>query len=274
MKKNLKVYNQNTFESIKHCNENGQEFWFARELQTVLEYKEWRNFETVIKKAIAACQNSKMPVKDHFVDTNKMVLLGSNTERIIQDIKLTRYACYLIVQNANPRKPIVATGQTYFAVQTRKQEISEFENLSEDDRRLELRNSIKGFNKSLADAAHNAGVINYGKFQNSGYQGLYNGENAEDIKKRKNLKKSQNILDHMGATELAANYFRITQTEEKLKKDNVKGEGNACNTHYNVGKKVRNTMIEISGTAPEQLPTPTKSIKQIEREQKKQIEEK
>lgn len=265
----IEKYNKNIFESIKHINEYGDEFWFARELQEVLSYKEWRNFYKVIERAITACQGSEIAVSDHFVEVNKIVEAGVAT-KTIPDIMLTRYACYLIVQNGDSRKKPVALGQTYFAIKTRQQELSDFKTLTEDERRLELRHSVKGFNKKLFTAAHDSGVVNYGKFYNYGYKGLYNGETAQDIKKRKGLATNDDILDYMGATELAANYFRITQTEEKLRKDkSINTEDKANMTHYNVGQKVRETMLEISGTAPEDLPTPEKSIKQLEKEHKK-----
>ena len=266
----IKKYNENIFESIKHTDEYGDEFWFARELQEVLEYKQWRRFNEVIEKAKISCEVSEIPVSDHFAEVGKLVDIGSNTTREIQDYMLTRYGCYLIVQNGDPRKKSVALGQTYFAVKTRQQELSDFSTLTEDERRLELRQSVKGFNKKLFEAAQGSGVTNYGKFYNYGYKGLYNGETAQDIKKRKGLKSNDDVLDYMGATELAANYFRITQTEEKLRKDEtINTEDKANITHYNIGKKVRETMLEISGTAPEDLPTPDKSIKQLEKEHKK-----
>ena len=264
----LEKYSEQIFEDVKHIDENGIEYWYARELQEVLEYKEWRNFLKVIDKAKEACENAGNIVSDHFVDVNKMINLGKGAERYIDDYKLTRYACYLIVMNGNPRKKVIALGQTYFAVQTRKQEVEDFQNLSEDLRRIRLRADVKGFNKKLAATAQNAGVENFGKFQNYGYRGLYNGETAADIKRRKKLKKNQDILDHMGSTELAANYFRITQTEEKLRKENIQGEDKANNTHYKVGKIVRKTIKEIGGTMPEDLPTPEKSIKELNKEYK------
>ncbi len=270
---NMTIYSGKTFDDIMHIDDEGNEFWYARELQIVLEYTEWRNFEGVIKKAKTACAKAGYVEKSHFVEINKMVE-GGVAPVPIRDIMLSRYACYLIVQNGDPSKEIIALGQTYFAIQTRKQELSEslkFEQLSDDDRRLQLRSGVKDFNKKLANTASDAGVRNYGKFQNSGYQGLYNGETASDIKQRKRLKKTDDILDHMDPAELAANYFRITQTEEKLRKEKIKGEERANGVHYSVGRKVRNTMIEISGTAPENLPMPDKSIKQIEKERKKAL---
>ena len=266
----LREYNISMFEDIKHMDENGIEFWYARELMKVIEYSKWGNFIKVINKAKESMKSINISVLDHIADVGNMVKIGSNTERMIDDMKLTRYACYIIVQNADPRKKSVALGQQYFAVQTRKQEIieSEFEELSEDERRLKLRSDVKGFNKLLAKEAQNVGVQNFGKFQNFGYKGLYNGETAADIKKRKNLSKNEQILDHMGSTELAANYFRITQTEERLKKGDINGEEQANDTHFNIGEKVRETMIEISGVAPEELPTPEKGIKQIQKEKK------
>ncbi len=266
----IEKYSEKIFEDIKHYTEEGIEFWYARELQGVLEYKKWGNFLNVIDKAKEACKNAQQSVSNHFADVGKMVSLGSGSERKIEDIMLSRYACYLTVMNGDPRKEVIALGQTYFAVQTRKQEVeeNEFQIMTEDERRLYLRNDVKGFNKKLATAAQEAGVENFGKFQNYGYRGLYNGETAADIKSRKGLSKNQDILDHMGSTELAANYFRITQTEEKLRREQIQGEDKANQTHYQVGKKVRQTIAELGGTMPEELPTPKKSIKQIEKEQK------
>lgn len=267
----IEKYNQKTFEDIKHIDNNGVEYWLARELQEVLDYKEWRNFLKVIDKARTSVKTSNINISDHFVDINKTIKMPKGAEKNILDIMLTRYACYLIVQNGDPRKKMIALGQQYFAIQTRKQEIEEkdFEELSEDERRLLLRSDVRGFNKKLAKAAQNCGVENFGRFQNAGYKGLYDGETAADIKQRKNLKKNEDILDHMGSTELAANFFRITQTEERLKKGDIKGQEKADTTHYNIGKKVRETMKEISGVLPEELPTPEKSIKQIEKEKNK-----
>lgn len=266
-------YTESLFESIKHVNEYGEEFWYARELQIALEYSKWDNFKRVLNKAIIACENSEFSVSDHFSDVGKMVNTGSGAEREIEDYELSRYACYLIVQNGDSRKKVIALGQTYFAVKTRQQELIEnFNDLTEDKKRLAIRNEMKVHNKSLAEAANLAGISNprdYAIFQNKGYQGLYGGLGRKEIHARKGLKKSQDILDHMGSTELAANLFRATQTDEKLRKDKIIGKDAANRTHYEVGKKVRQTIKELGGTMPEDLPTPSKSIKQIEREQKK-----
>ncbi len=266
-------YTETLFESIRHVNEYGEEFWYARELQTALEYAKWGNFKKVIDRAITACGNSENPVSDHFAEVGKMVNIGSGAERDISDYELSRYACYLIVQNADPRKKVVALGQTYFAVKTRQQELIENYNaLSEDLKRLAIRNEMKVHNKSLAEAANMAGISeprDYAIFQNKGYQGLYGGLGRKEIHERKGLKKSQDILDYMGSTELAANLFRATQTDEKLRKEHITGKEAANQTHYEVGRKVRQTIKELGGTMPEDLPTPSKGIKQIEREQKK-----
>jgi DNA-damage-inducible protein D len=274
---NIGRYTTTTFEKIKHVTEDGIEFWFARELQEVLEYTEWRNFVKVVDKAKDACQASGNRVADHFVDVNKMIELAKGAEREIDDLMLSRYACYLTVQNGDSRKAVIALGQTYFAIQTRKQEMDDsFTQLDEDGKRIELRNSIVGFNKKLADAAQNAGITepkDYAIFQNKGYQGLYGGFGVKDIHQRKGLKKSQSILDHMGSTELAANYFRITQTEEKLRRENIKGKEKANNTHYVVGKTVRRTIAELGGTMPEELPTPEKSVKELEKNEQKQLKQ-
>lgn len=262
-------YSENIFEEIKHTNEYGEEFWYARELQIVLGYTEWRNFKNIIDKAKAACNASNNEEFDHFVDINKMVKAGV-AEKPIEDIMLSRYACYLIVMNADPRKKVIALGQTYFAIKTRQQEIIEnYDELSENQKRLAIRNEIASHNRALADAANKAGVtepVEYAIFQNYGYKGLYGGMDMKAIHKHKGLKSSQKILDHMGSTELAANLFRATQTEEKLHRENVQGKENANKTHYEVGAKVRKTIAELGGTMPEDLPTPDKSIKQIERE--------
>ena len=266
----MKRYSDQTFEEIKHVNENNEEFWFARELQTVLDYAEWRNFENVIEKAKTACKNSRNKVEDHFVDVNKMIAIAKTAERDVQDYQLSRYACYLIVMNGDPRKEVIAVGQTYFAVKTRQQElIDHYDQLGEDQKRLAIRNEMIAHNKSLAEAAQAAGVqtdLDYAIFQNKGYQGLYGGLGAKEIHARKGLKKTQKILDHMGSTELAANLFRATQTDEKLRRDKIKGVAAANETHYQVGRKVRQTIKELGGTMPEDLPTPKKSIQQVERE--------
>ena len=265
-------YNEETFESIKHVNENGEEFWYARELQNVLEYTQWRNFETVIAKAKTACEQSNNTVSDHFADISKMVMAGI-AEKPIDDIMLSRYACYLIVMNGHPSKEVIALGQTYFAIKTRQQEIIEnYDTLSEAQKRLAIRNEIKNHNKSLADAANKAGVIEpkeYAIFQNYGYRGLYGGMDMKAIHAHKGLKKSQKILDHMGSTELAANLFRATQAEEKLRRENIHGKENANKAHFQVGAKVRETIKELGGTMPEDLPSPERSIAQIEREVEK-----
>nr|DAO75107.1 MAG TPA: DNA-damage-inducible protein D [Caudoviricetes sp.] len=271
-------YSEQTFERIKHINEYGEEYWLARELQPVLEYSQWRRFSDAIERAKLACKNSGFVIEDHFADVGKMVDIGSGAEREIDDIMLSRYACYLIVMNGDPRKEVIAVGQTYFAVKTRQQElIDNYEQLSEDQKRLAIRNEMAAHNKSLAEAAQMAGVIDprdYAIFQNKGYQGLYGGLGAKEIHARKGLKPSQKILDHMGSTELAANLFRATQTDEKLRRENVQGKEAANKTHYEVGRKVRQTIAELGGTMPEDLPTPQKSIKQIESEQKKLMKQK
>ena len=269
LEKNDSYTNEN-FESIKHIDEKGNEYWYARELMHVLGYKDWRYFDAVIEKAKIACKSSEMTDIDHFVADNKMVDIGSGAKREQKDYKLTRYACYLIAQNANPRLKIVALAQTYFAIQTRKQELTEkeYSMLTEDEKRFYQRDLTRKGNYSLNQAAKNAGVKNFDKFHNSGYKGLYNGETADDIAKRKGLRYREDILDNMCSEELAANLFRITQTESKLKKDNIRGEEKANKTHYNIGKKVRKAIADIGGTMPEDLPTPEKSLKELERENK------
>ena len=265
-----------SFEDIKHIDENGIEFWYARELMKVLSYKDWRYFDAVIEKAKIACQNSELSDIDHFVVNNKMVEIGSGAKREQKDYKLTRYACYLIAQNANPRLKIVALAQTYFAVQTRKQELTEkeYSMLTEDEKRFYQRNLTRKGNYSLNQTAKKAGVKNFDKFHNSGYKGLYNGETADYIAKRKGLRYREDILDNMGSEELAANLFRITQTESRLKKDNICSEKEANKTHYNIGKNIREVIAKNGGTMPEDLPTPKKSLKQLEKENKKSLKKK
>ena len=269
----IKNYSADTFEDIKHFNEYGQEFWFARELQKVLEYSQWRNFKSVIDKAKIACERSNNNILDHFADVSKTIDMPKGATKQIEDTMLSRYACYLIVQNGDPQKQVIALGQTYFAIKTRQQEvIDNYDILTEEQKRLSIRNEIINHNKSLAEAAQMAGIkepIDFAIFQNKGYQGLYGGLNQKDIHARKGLKKSQKILDHMGSTELAANLFRATQTDEKLRRENIKGKQTAYQTHYEVGAKVRKTIEELGGTMPENLPKPAKSIKQIEREMEK-----
>lgn len=272
---NIKTYSENIFDSIKHIEEDTNiEYWYARELQEALEYSEWRNFEKVINKAKIACQNSNIPVNSQFVDVNKSLNTGLG-EMLIKDYKLTRYACYLIVQNSDPRKKIISIGQTYFAIKTRQQELSEnFDQLSEDEKRLSIRAELKHHNKSLAEAANLSGVEtpkDYAIFQNNGYKGLYGGLGQKEIHQKKGLKKSQKILDHMGSTELAANLFRATQTDEKLRRDNIKSKSKANRTHFEVGAKVRKTIEELGGTMPEDLPTPKKSISKIEKEKNNRL---
>ena len=266
-------YTESIFESIKHVNEYGVEFWYARELQVALEYKQWRRFKEVIDRAIIACKNSENAISEHFADIGKTSPMPNGGERVIDDYELSRYACYLIVQNGDARKKVIALGQTYFAVKTRQQElIDNFEELNEDQKRLAIRREMAEHNKLLVEAAKNAGVetnLDYAIFQNYGYRGLYGGMDAKAIHRHKGLKSSQKILDHMGYEELAANLFRATQTEAKIKRDNIQGKNEANRTHYNVGKEVRDTIERLGGTMPEDLPTPTKSIKQIEQEQKK-----
>ena len=264
------------FEKIKRISEDGYEYWSARDLSKLLEYTQWRNFENVISKAKISCKNNNEDINNHFADVSDMVKIGSGAEREVDDYRLSRFACYLIVQNADPSKINVALGQAYFAIKTRQKELIEEDQArliqsEEDTKRLFLREQMKMHNKQLADAASNAGIeagLEYAIFQDYGYQGLYGGLKAKDIHARKGLKKSQKILDHMGSTELAANLFRATQTEEKLRRENIKGKMKANQTHYEVGKKVRQTIEELGGTMPEDLPT-VDSIKKLERQKKK-----
>ena len=273
MKMNELMLNNSIFENIKHIDENGNEYWFARELQNVLEYKKWEKFNNVINDAISACNLSGYEVADHFPQVGKMVNIGSKTSRNISDYKLSRYACYLIAQNGDSRKKTIALAQTYFAFQTRKMEITEreYSSLTEDEKRFYQRNLTKKGNYSLNQAAKDAGVKNFDRFHNYGYKGLYNGETANDIAKRKGLRYREDILDNMGSDELIANLFRISQTEQKLKRDNVKGETKANDVHYEVGKKVRKAIADIGGTMPEEFPTPEKSLKTLEKESKNKL---
>jgi DNA-damage-inducible protein D len=275
------IEDKTVFEQIKQLDENGNEFWGARKLSKVLEYTDFRNFSSVVNKAKEACQNSGQPIENHFVDFNEMVAIGSGAERSFESVKLSRYACYLIVQNADPGKEVVALGQTYFAIQTRLQEIQQMEAYNklsnEDEKRVFLRREMSEHNKQLAEAAKGAGVIDpidYAIFQNFGYKGLYGGLGAKDIHAKKGLKKSEQILDHMGSTELAANLFRATQTEDKLRKDEIIGKQKANETHFEIGKKVRQTIEEIGGTMPEDLPVADSIKKLKKKDESKQLGDK
>jgi len=271
---NLVAKEYRTFESIKHISEAGEEYWLARELAPALEYVEWRNFSKLLDRAMLACKNSGYAVIDHFVEVNKIVAAGVTSKPVV-DYRLSRYACYLIVQNGDPRKNIIALGQTYFAIQTRRQEVADYFNqLDEDNKRLVIRGDIKQWNQMLAESAHNAGVISdeeYAEFQNAGYMGLYGGLKVEDIHTRKRLGKNDKILDYMGSTELIANLFRISQADEKLKKDKTAGADAANEVHFLVGREVRKAIDRVGGTMPEDLPTPEKSISRLEREQLRKL---
>jgi len=266
------------FESVKKINDNGAEYWLARDFQSILQYSSWDKFLNVVGKAKEACRNSGHNPADHFSHMVKMVSIGSGAQRETEDIKLSRYACYLIIQNADPTKEIVALGQTYFAVQTRRQELSDefgkFE--SDEEKRLFLRQQMKEHNKYLASAAKEAGVVrplDYAIFQDHGYKGLYGGLGQVDIHRRKGLKKGQKVLDYMGSTELAANLFRATQTEDKLRRENIRGKDKANQAHFEVGKKVRQTIKELGGTMPENLPS-AENIKRITNKNKRRVENK
>ena len=266
----IKEHTEKIFEDIKHIDEVGNEYWYARELQRVLGYSQWRRFKNTVSKAKASCNNSNVRVEDHFANVGKMINLGKGGTRNINDYKLSRYACYLIAQNGDSRKKTIALAQTYFAIQTRKQELSEkeYSMLTEDEKRFYQRNLTRKGNYSLNMVARNVGVRNFDKFHNAGYKGLYGGETANDIARRKKLRYREDILDNMGSEELAANLFRITQTESKLKRDNISSENDANETHYNIGKNIRKVIAKNGGTMPENLPTPEKSLKELEKEKK------
>ena len=273
----LKGKEYKRFEDIKHIRDDGSEYWSARELAPVLDYAKWENFQKTISRAMIACENSGHSVSDDFPEVRKIVEAGA-TFKPKKDYELSRYACYLIVQNGDPRKEVIALGQTYFAIQTYRQELADhFNQLDEDRRRLVVRGDIKQWNQLLAETAHDAGVITneeFAIFQNAGYMGLYGGLDVDDIHNKKGLAINQKILDYMGSTELIANLFRISQTEEKLRKDNIQGADKATQTHYAVGREVRKAIEKIGGTMPEDLPTPEKSIQQIEKEQMERLQKK
>lgn len=271
---NVPANRNRTFEELRRIDESGNEYWSARELFPVLEYSRWEKFRPLVEKAKIACETAGAKASDHFHLEVKMIDLAKGAKREIEDFRLSRYACYLIVQNGDSSKPVIALGQTYFAIQTRRQELTDdaaFNALSEEDRRLFLRREMREHNKTLVETAKRAGVrtdLDYAIFQNHGYKGLYGGLDAKAIHSRKGLKKNQKILDHMGSTELAANLFRATQTEEKIRRENIDGKARANAAHYEVGKKVRETIKELGGTLPEDLPCPPKGIPQIERERR------
>lgn len=267
----IKEHTEKVFEDIKHIDENGNEYWLARELQVVFEYTQWRRFENTISKAKTACSNSSVSIENHFANVGKMINLGKGGTRSVDDYKLSRYACYLIAQNGDPRKEIIALAQTYFAIQTRKQELSEkeYNELTEDEKRLYRRNQSRKGNYNLNKTAVNSGVKDLARFHNAGYKGLYNGETADDIFKRKKLRYREDILDNMGSEELADNIFRIAQTDAKLKRENVDNEYTANSVHYEVGKEVRESIKRLGGTMPENLPTPDRSLKELEKDNKK-----
>lgn len=272
---NLIAKEYQVFEQIKHTDEVGNEYWFARELSPILEYTEWRNFSKVIDRAMLACRNSGFVISDQFVEANKLIEHGKGGMRQIIDYKLSRYACYLIVQNGDPRKEIIATGQTYFAIQTRRQEVADYFNqLDEDNKRLVIRGDIKQWNQMLAEAAHNAGVITdeeFAQFQNAGYMGLYGGETVQDIHRRKRLSSKHKILDYMNSQELIANLFRISLAEEKIRIEQIQGADDAAKVHNQVGREVRQTIKRVGGVLPENQPTPEKSIEEVQKEQLKKL---
>jgi DNA-damage-inducible protein D len=276
---NLNTPEYQSFEDIKHSAENGAEYWLARELAPVLQYAKWENFQRVIDRAILACNNSGFNVPDHFPEVRKTVEMPSKAKpKTITDYRLSRYACYLIVQNGDPRKEVIALGQTYFAIQTRRQEVQDaFNQLDEDSKRLVVRGNIKQWNQLLADAAHAAGVIDdieYAGFQNAGYVGLYGGETVQDIHDRKGLKPKEKILDFMNSSELAANLFRITLAEERLRSEPIWGADAASEAHYEVGKNVREAIVKSRGVLPEKQPTPTSSITEVERQKLRELKKK
>ena len=263
----------NTFERIKRVNQEGRECWSGRDLARVLEYLNFRNFQPVIEKAKEACAKSGHVVADHFAEVRNMVGIGSGAQRELEDWDLSRYACYLVIQNADPSKPLVALGQSYFAVQTRRQEMADDQALKEDKTRLLLRAEMKKHNKNLAGVAKQAGVVqplDYAIFMDHGYRGLYGGLGMRDIHQRKRLKSKEQVLDHMGSTELAANLFRATQTEEKLRRENVRTKAMANRIHGDVGRKVRRTIHELGGAMPENLPV-AESIRKVEIREKKRL---
>jgi len=275
---NLNAKEYQGFEQIKHIDELGNEYWFARELALVLEYTKWDNFKKVIDRAMIACRNSGFGIADQFPEVGKLIEHGKSGKRQVIDYKLSRYACYLIVQNGDPRKEIIAVGQTYFAIQTRRQEVADYFNqLGEDNKRLVIRGDIKQWNQMLAEAAHNAGIINeeeFAHFQNAGYMGLYGGETVQDIHRRKHLAPKQKILDYMNSQELIANLFRISLAEEKIRVQQIQGVETASITHNIVGQEVRKTIERVGGVLPENQPTPDKSIDEIQKEQLKKLKSK
>lgn len=261
------------FETIKKLREDGTEYWSARELSKILQYKKWDKFLNVIERAKRACKNSKIEPEEHFPQVGKTIKMPKNAQKTVVDYELSRYACYLIVQNADPNKEVIALGQTYFAVQTRKQELSEkdYNLLTEDEKRIYQRNSTKKANYSLNQVAKNAGVKNFDQFHNSGYRGLYNGETADDIAKRKGLRYREEILDNMCSDELIINLFRISQTEQKIRNNNITAEKEANKAHYDMGRDIREFIAKQGGTMPENLPTPRKSVKELEKDNKKKL---
>ena len=264
----LENINETLFESIRHVDDEGNEYWYARELQKVLQYNKWENFKKVILKAKLSCNASSYEISEQFLDIRKPIIGGNGNVQYVCDYKLSRYACYLIAQNGDSRKKVIALAQTYFAIQTRKQELleEEYNSLTEDEKRIYQRNQARKGNYNLNKTAINSGVKDLARFHNAGYKGLYNGETANDIAKRKGLRYREDILDNMGSDELIANLFRISQTNQRLNNDNIQGEKAACLTHNKIGKIVRKAIKEAGGTMPENLPTPDKSLKELEKE--------
>ena len=264
---NLENINETVFEGIKHIDEDGKEYWFARELMPLLEYKKWENFNKVIQKSIISYRNSNNDDSYWVPEVRKPISTGKGKEEFIIDYKLSRYICYLIAQNGDPRKKVIALAQTYFAVKTRLREIDEknYDDMSEDEKRLYQRSLTKKGNRALNITARDAGVKNFDKFHNAGYRGLYNGESADDIAKRKGLRYREDILDNMGSEELVDNLFRIVHTDAKLKRDNVDNESTANKVHYEVGREVRDSIKRMGGIMPEELPTPNRSLKELDK---------